>query len=50
VLATLYDDANDIPSLIQSLRWGELYGLLEDATDQGEAIGNTLEGILLKNA
>lgn len=50
VLATLYDDAADIPSLITSLRWGELYGLLEDATDQGEAIGNTLEGILLKHA
>jgi predicted phosphate transport protein (TIGR00153 family) len=50
VLATLYDCATDIPSLIKSLRWGELYGLLEDATDRGESIGNTLEGILLKNA
>lgn len=50
VLATLYDGATDIPSLIASIRWGELYGLLEDATDQGEAIGNTLEGILLKHA
>lgn len=50
VLASLYDGADDIPSLITSLRWGELYGLLEDATDRGEAIGNTLEGILLKYA
>jgi len=50
VLASLYDNADDIPSLIQSLRWGELYNLLESATDQGESIGNTLEGILLKYA
>jgi predicted phosphate transport protein (TIGR00153 family) len=50
VLASLYDGASDIPSLIQSLRWGELYGLLEAATDRGENIGNTLEGILLKYA
>jgi len=50
VLASLYDDADDIPSLIQALRWGELYALFERATDQGESIGNTLEGILLKYA
>lgn len=50
VLATLYDGASDVPSLIHALRWGELYGLMEDATDRGENIGNTLEGILLKYA
>lgn len=50
VLATLYDDATDIPSLIKSLRWGELYAMLELATDKGEDLANTLEGILLKNA
>ena len=49
-LADLYDGVIEVPSLIHALRWGELYGLLEDATDKGEDIGNTLEGILLKYA
>ena len=50
VLATLYDDATDIPSLVQALRWSEIYALLERATDRGESIGNTFEGIMLKYA
>lgn len=49
-LASLYDGADDIPTLVRSLRWGELYGLLEDATDRGEDIANILEGIVLKHA
>lgn len=49
-LATLYDGATDIPTLIQAIRWGELYGLLEDATDGAEGVANVLEGILIKNA
>ncbi len=50
VLTNLYDGAADIPSLIKALRWGEIYTLLELATDRGEGIANTLEGILLKYA
>ncbi len=50
VLSTLYDGADDIPGLVRSLRWGEIYALLESATDKGEDIANTLEGILLKYA
>jgi predicted phosphate transport protein (TIGR00153 family) len=50
VLASLYDDAKEIPQLIRALRWGEIYALLESATDKAEDIGNTLEGILLKYA
>lgn len=49
-LAALYDDAKDIPSLISAIRWGEVYGLLEDATDRAEDVANTLEGIVLKYA
>ena len=49
-LATLYDGAEDIPSLVRCIRWGELYGLLEDATDRAEDVANTLEGIVLKYA
>ncbi len=49
-LAGLYADAHDVPSLIQCIRWGEIYQLLEDATDRGEDVANALEGIVLKNA
>lgn len=49
-LAALYDGVDAIPDLIHRLRWGELYGLLERATDRAERIANTLEGILLKYA
>ena len=49
-LAALYDDAADIPTLIKAIRWGELYQSLEVATDRGEDVANTLEGIVLKNA
>ena len=49
-LAELYDDITELPQLIHSLRWGEIYALLESATDNGENIGHTLEGILIKYA
>jgi uncharacterized protein len=49
-LAVLYDGVTEVPELIQSLRWGEIYALLEDATDNGENIGHLLEGILIKYA
>ncbi len=48
-LAALYDDAADIPSLVTCMRWGEFYGLLEDATDRAEDVADVLEGIYLKN-
>jgi predicted phosphate transport protein (TIGR00153 family) len=49
-LAALYDGATEIPALICALRWGEIYQLLEDASDRGEDVADTLEGILLKYA
>ena len=49
-LATLYDGAVDIPSLVRAIRWGELYGLLEDATDRAEDVADMLEGIVLRYA
>jgi uncharacterized protein Yka (UPF0111/DUF47 family) len=48
-LAVLYDDASDIPTLVNRMRWGELYGLLEDATDRAEDVADVLEGIYLKH-
>jgi uncharacterized protein Yka (UPF0111/DUF47 family) len=49
-LATLYNGVTDIPGVILAIRWGELYGLLEDATDGAEGVAHVLEGILIKNA
>ena len=49
-LAVLYDGVTEIPALITAIRWGELYQDLEVATDRGEDVANTLEGIVLKNA
>lgn len=48
-LATLYDQAVDIPTLVSCMRWGELIGLLEDATDRAEDVADVLEGIYLKH-
>ena len=48
-LATLYDEATDIPSLVTCIHWGEIYGLLEDATDRAEDVADVLEGIYLKH-
>jgi uncharacterized protein Yka (UPF0111/DUF47 family) len=45
-LATLYD----IPAVVEALHWGELYQLLEDATDRAEDVADTLEAIVLKHA
>jgi uncharacterized protein len=49
-LAALYDGVTEVPGMIRSVRWGEIYSLLEHATDDGENIGHTLEGILIKYA
>jgi predicted phosphate transport protein (TIGR00153 family) len=49
-LARLYDGVTEVPALIQAMRWGEIYALLESATDRAERIANTLEGMLLKYA
>jgi predicted phosphate transport protein (TIGR00153 family) len=49
-LAALYDGVTEIPELVCALRWGELYQILEDASDRGEDVADILEGILLKYA
>lgn len=50
VLSKLYDGVDDIKGVISSIRWGELYQYLEDATDRAQDVAYTIEGILLKNA
>jgi predicted phosphate transport protein (TIGR00153 family) len=47
--ATLYEGVTDIPTLITRMRWGELCGLLEDATDRAEDVADVLETIYLKH-
>ena len=49
-LAALYEGVSEVPALIHALRWGELYQLFENATDRGEDVADTLQGILLKYA
>jgi uncharacterized protein len=49
-LASLYDGASDIPSLVTALHWGEVYQLLEATTDCAEDVANTLETIQTKYA
>ena len=47
-LAPLFNSATSIPAVVQALHWGELYQLLEDATDRAEDVANTLESIATK--
>jgi uncharacterized protein Yka (UPF0111/DUF47 family) len=45
-LARLYDGVTAIPGFVSAMRWGELYGLLEESTDRAETVANTLQGIM----
>ncbi len=49
-LAGLYDDATDIPLLVRSLRWKDIYELLEEATDRSEGVAIAFENIVVKHA
>jgi predicted phosphate transport protein (TIGR00153 family) len=48
-LASQFDSASDVRSLIKGIRWGEIYQDLEDATDRAEDVADTLERIVVKN-
>ena len=45
-MAQLFND--NIPP-IEVMKWRDIYGLLEEATDQCEDAANVLEGVVLKN-
>jgi uncharacterized protein Yka (UPF0111/DUF47 family) len=45
-LATLYEGARDVAGVVLARQWGDIYGLLEDATDRAERVAHTLEGIV----
>jgi uncharacterized protein Yka (UPF0111/DUF47 family) len=48
-LGHLYDDVTDIPSLVRAIRWGDVYQVLETATDKAEHIAVVLNNIALKH-
>jgi predicted phosphate transport protein (TIGR00153 family) len=49
-VAGLYDGVTQIPELINAIRWGDIYQLLEDTTDRAEHVAVVLQNIGLKNA
>src|SRR5207253_1229234 len=49
-VATLYDGATAVPQLIQAIRWGDLYQLMEETTDKAEIVAIALRNIALKHA
>jgi predicted phosphate transport protein (TIGR00153 family) len=46
-MAELFDDTTDIAQVI---KWREIYGHMESATDRCEDVANVLEGVALKHA
>ena len=49
-VASLYDGVTEVPQLIKAMRWGDIYQLLEDATDKSEHVAVVLQNIAVKNA
>jgi uncharacterized protein Yka (UPF0111/DUF47 family) len=49
-VATLYDGVTEVPQLIKAMRWGDIYQLLEDATDKSEEVAKVLRNIAVKHA
>jgi predicted phosphate transport protein (TIGR00153 family) len=48
-LGKLYDEAGDIPGVIRATRWGDIYQVLETATDKAEHVAVVLNNIALKH-
>jgi predicted phosphate transport protein (TIGR00153 family) len=46
----LYEGVEAVPELIRAMRWGDVYQLLEDATDKAEHVATVLQNIAVKNA
>ncbi len=49
-VTTLYDGVTEVPQLIHAMRWGDVYQLLEDATDKAEEVAVVLQNIAVKHA
>lgn len=48
-LESLYDGATDVGSLVSAIKWGDIYEVLEEATDKAEHVGIALEAIVVKH-
>ncbi len=49
-IATLYDGVTEVPQLIHAMRWGDIYQLLEDATDKAEHVATDLRNMAVKQS
>ena len=49
-MAELFDNTDDIAEIIEIIKWREIYGHMESATDRCEDVANVLEGVALKHA
>jgi predicted phosphate transport protein (TIGR00153 family) len=49
-LGGLFDGAADIPTLVERIRWGDLYETLEEATDRAATVADVLLNIHIKHA
>lgn len=48
-LGSLYAGVTDVPGVIKAIRWGDIYSILERATDRAEKVAAILETILVKH-
>lgn len=49
-LGVLYEGVTDIPGVIRAVQWGDVYEVLEEATDKAEHVGMVIGSILVKHA
>jgi uncharacterized protein Yka (UPF0111/DUF47 family) len=49
VLARLYDGITEVPALIRAMRWGDIYQVMETATDKAEHAAVVMRNIALKH-
>jgi hypothetical protein len=48
-LGGLYDGVTDVPGVIRATRWGDIYGVLETATDKAEHVAVVMHNVALKH-
>jgi uncharacterized protein Yka (UPF0111/DUF47 family) len=49
VLAHMYDGVDDVPRLIDAMRWGDVYEVMENATDRAEHVAVVMRNVALKH-
>jgi predicted phosphate transport protein (TIGR00153 family) len=49
-LSGLYEGVADVPALVQRIKWGDLYAVLEEATDKADQVAHALHNIAIKHA